>query len=97
MESSNETPHFVDLLEYNGNGECSCPHFQIRCQRHYKDNGRVVVNHGMPNATRCKHINTAMMYFADQMLTRIKQGMKGPNEVRTIQYDDIANCDIPVG
>lgn len=65
VESSQDgMPHFVDLVEYGGNGECSCPHFRIRCQRLYKDNGYRVIDHGYPNATRCKHINTALLYLA---------------------------------
>jgi len=91
VESSQDgMPHFVDLVEYGGNGECSCPHFKIRCQRLYKDNGYRVINHGYPNATRCKHINTALLYLASTVTKaesdRQKQARK--NSQNTILDDD---------
>lgn len=74
--SDSDNPHFVDLLEYSGNGECSCPHFRIRCQRNYRDNEYRIVNHGFPNATRCKHINTAMLYMANTVIKGVLDELK---------------------
>lgn len=52
-ESRPSAPHLVDLLGYDGNGECSCPHFVFTLARELKM-GRV------PSpATRCKHIRAA--------------------------------------
>lgn len=67
VQSSESLPHFVDLSENDGNGECSCPDFRFRCLPNYRDQTRII-HHGYPNATRCKHIKTAMLYFADEVL-----------------------------
>jgi hypothetical protein len=76
VESSQEDePHFVDLLEDRGNGHCSCPHYQIVCRRKYREAGRII-NHGYPNATRCKHINTALLFLADQIIDQLIQQTK---------------------
>lgn len=73
VESSQEDePHLVDLLEDRGNGHCSCPHYQIKCRPNYREGGRII-NHGYPNATRCKHINTAMLFLSDQLIQQAKE------------------------
>ena len=82
VESSVENePHLVDMLEHNGNGQCSCMHFQVRCQTAYRLNDYRIVNHGYPNATRCKHINTAMLYIADRLIEGVQ------NEIRQKTQD----------
>jgi hypothetical protein len=73
VESSEEDKsHFVDLFEDGGNGHCSCPHYQIKCRPKYREGGRII-NHGYPNATRCKHINTAMLFQMDQIIQQSRK------------------------
>jgi len=60
------------MIEDGGNGHCSCPHYQIVCRRKYREAGRII-NHGYPNATRCKHINTAMLFEMDQIIQQARK------------------------
>jgi hypothetical protein len=84
VESSQEgEPHFVDLLEDRGNGHCSCPHYQIVCRRKYREAGRII-NHGYPNATRCKHINTAMLFLSDQLIQQARENYE--NYVNSVNH-----------
>jgi hypothetical protein len=54
-----EVKHLVDLGGFDGNGECSCEHFQIRLYKRL-ENGNP---YNMP--TRCKHIDEARRYVLD--------------------------------
>ena len=69
VESSVEgEPYLVDLIELNGNGECTCGDFTCVKQKQLRLNDGNIINHGYPNATRCKHINSALLYLADQII-----------------------------
>lgn len=69
VESSVEgEPYLVDLIELDGNGECTCGDFTCVKQKQLRLNDGNIINHGYPNATRCKHINSALLYLADQII-----------------------------
>lgn len=52
-ETDGEDPYLVDLAEFDGNGQCSCPHFQMRLEP--------VLSRGInTDFMRCKHIDAAM-------------------------------------
>lgn len=57
--------HLVDLVAYNGSGQCSCEFFSFvlgpkvsRCLPHEQGDGKF----------RCSHIDAARDFFADTML-----------------------------
>lgn len=72
VDSSEEgLPHLVDLMEHKGNGECSCPHFRMRCLMRLRETGGGTIIYGEPNSTRCKHIHTAMLYLAETVIEQV--------------------------
>ena len=55
--------YWIDLLDHEGNGSCSCPDFEIRRQYNIK-NGKPLYS----SDTRCKHVNCAANLWAIQSL-----------------------------
>ncbi len=73
---SADTQHTVDLLEHDGNGQCSCRDF-LRCLRNMKD-GHKKIPYGYPglphpNRTQCRHIYCARMKFTADVLTEMSR------------------------
>lgn len=66
--------HMVELLHWDGFGECACEHFQMRILTGLKMN--------MPEKP-CKHINAAKMAFADLVLKRMTQNALDQSTVTT--------------
>jgi hypothetical protein len=80
VESSDGgVPHLVDLFELSGNGECSCRDFEIRCLTNYRKNEGHTVDYGEINRTRCKHITTARLFLADQVIQEAHNESKKRN------------------
>ena len=90
--SQQDEPHLVDLVEDRGNGHCSCLHYQIKCHPNYRQGGRII-NHGYPNATRCKHINTAMLFLADQHIQKAKENYENYVNNITSHHNDSVSDD----
>ena len=61
-----EEHHLVELLNYNGFGECSCEHFHHRIEPGLKE--------GFPEKP-CKHIIAAKFALADRVLMQILENM----------------------
>lgn len=58
-----ENPHLVDLLEYQGNGECSCPDFYFDKRGNLKAGQTPQTKH-----TMCRHIMIARTKWANDSL-----------------------------
>lgn len=76
-------PHRCELLNYFGNGECSCTDFSTRCAPNWKQNGGKIVPYGVPKRpnpkrTRCKHLTVAVWYWANNQLA--EESAKQPHE-----------------
>lgn len=81
-------PHRVQLLDYQGNGACSCTDCPTRCIPNFKKNGGKFVEYwnrktGRPNPlrTRCKHIVAAHVKFLNDHL-REQAGKADREEAR---------------
>lgn len=62
-DDPNEPPYLVDLSAWLANGECACPHFQIRLLP--------IVRCGISeHPLRCKHIIRARGFILDEILLR---------------------------
>jgi hypothetical protein len=53
-----ENQHLVDLEEWDGFGECSCEHWNYRCQPALKAGKRTKA---------CRHIKAARAYVRDKL------------------------------
>lgn len=67
-----DTVYTVDFVENAPNGACNCLDFTTRCQKEWDKAGRVR-QYGEPLRTRCKHINTALIYIADIVVIKLNQ------------------------
>ncbi len=67
-DSQPEVEHVVDLGAFVGHGRCSCQHFEFRILPDVEA-GRV--------AGRCKHIQAARDYLADEVIGQVLK--QGPN------------------
>lgn len=57
--------HVVDLGAFNGNGECSCEHFQFRLLPKLQEQpGK--------KTWRCKHIEAARSALVDEVIKKLK-------------------------
>lgn len=65
-----EIEHVVDLGWMNGNGKCSCEHFEFHLQPEIAQRLR----DGM--ATRCNHILIEREAFINEVIQRINQNQK---------------------
>lgn len=77
-----EPPYLVDLTSYEGNGECCCTHFLMRCAPLLKRRIspkcaveqkliKLKVNRHVEDALRCEHLITARSQFVDDVLAEI--------------------------
>lgn len=66
--------HMVELLHWDGFGECACEHFQMRILTGLKMN--------MPEKP-CKHITAAKIALADVVLERINSNALTASTVTT--------------
>lgn len=75
-------PHLVELDAFDGNGMCSCQHFQCRCypllRRGIGPKEAVEItqiklkpNRQIQDALRCEHILSARSQFLDEVLREI--------------------------
>lgn len=62
-----DTVYSIEFAENAPNGACNCPDFMTRCQKQW-DSTKKVVEYGQPLRTRCKHINTAIMYLGNAVV-----------------------------
>jgi hypothetical protein len=68
--------HTVDLLEFDGNGECDCKDF-IKCRSNMKA-GHSKVMYGYPglpdpDRTQCRHIYCARIKFTNDTLATLSR------------------------
>lgn len=68
-ETEEHAAWMVDLLAFEGNGECACPDFQIRMAPALRDGAR-------PLRSMCKHILAARNAFTNDALARMLELMK---------------------
>ncbi len=62
-ESDPAQTHLVDVLAFNGFGECSCPHFEYRLLPALKSSADA------RDLDRCKHLDAARDAFTDYMIS----------------------------
>ncbi len=67
-DSQTDVKHLVDLGAFNGNGRCSCQHFEFRILPELEA-GKV--------AGKCKHVQACREYLADEVIERVLA--QGPN------------------
>ncbi len=77
-----QSPNQVHLENYDGNGECNCPDFTIRCMPNIKKFPGKFIDYGEkgrpnPDRTRCKHIKSAIKYWGDNVLRAVSKQLKG--------------------
>jgi len=62
--------HLVDLASYDGNGECSCEHFEFRCRP------RLEAGFEPSSKLECRHIKLAKEHFCRMMIRKVAAAMK---------------------
>lgn len=75
--SAPQKPHTVDLLAYEGAGECSCTDWSTR--------RGPAIKHGEPHgtpATCCRHVTAARHYFLNRLLREMAQEHAMPDARR---------------
>jgi hypothetical protein len=65
-ESRPEEHHLVELLDYNGFGQCACEHFQMVLGPTLREGFQ---------AKPCKHITAAKLAFADKVIDQMLQNI----------------------
>ena len=58
--------HVVDLVEYEGSGSCTCPHFICRIASRLEDPDGDIEPH--EKDSQCKHIILARLIIADRFV-----------------------------
>lgn len=88
-ETEDDSAHVVDLTLRKGNGECSCQDFAMRRGPNLHKNGGTIVNYGRdkkgrirPEATRCKHINEALLYVGTMAAKEAQ--VRGENQAKPV-------------
>ena len=76
--SEKKSNHEVDLLAYNGSGECDCIDWSTTCHINWQTNGGKIVPYGTvkhkdPARTSCRHIEAARRYLLNSV---IQEGRK---------------------
>lgn len=71
-EEYGRAPYLVDLGSYDGNGECACPHFQIKLKPKLDDK--------TSDDLQCKHIKRAYIDFGREMARRIVRHLAEKNK-----------------
>lgn len=66
-DSRPDETHVVDVLAFNGFGECSCEHFQYRMLPELQ---KAAAGEHV-TLSRCKHIEAAREAFADFMIQKL--------------------------
>ena len=66
--------HLVELLDYNGFGQCACEHFQMRIAPTIREGFQI---------EPCKHIKEAKQAFADLIIERMVQNILDRSTVAT--------------
>lgn len=79
LASSRSRPgqgHSVDLGAHNGNGGCTCEHFEFRILPDLREKAALrPAGWAGCKSTRCSHILAARRAFCDSMIARIGQAM----------------------
>lgn len=73
-----QRPHMVDLLAYQGAGECSCKSWVTQKWPLIRDKT------GFPGtpATMCRHVSAARLYFLNRLLCTMAHNHDHPNDYR---------------
>jgi hypothetical protein len=66
--SNPQRPHTVDLLSQKGFGECSCTDWVTRRAINARNGAAMGTE-----ATMCRHIKAARLFFLNRLLTRMAQ------------------------
>lgn len=69
-ERPGKPPYLVDLDSYDGNGECRCKNFTVKCEPQAKAQLTLPKNQRWP--MRCKHIKWAREYLLDLFLDNLR-------------------------
>ena len=86
VQSSGEFPHLVDMNEYHGNGECSCGDFKHKKKPMYVKNGKQIINYGLADTTRCKHINSVITYLGNLVVNKYHENIN--NNIQHVNFTD---------
>ena len=91
VQSSGEFPHLVDMNEYKGNGECSCNDFKCKKKPMYVKNGKQIVNYGLADTTRCKHINSVINYLGNLVVDKYHENIN--NNIQHVDFNGIPSSN----